>query len=230
MVEAGLQFQALKLQGRAAVLESMLENQVRLIAFPEIMERMEVNPDCNAYIRGRIMELRDFYLRPQAAAIPEAEVIDDLAAIVAEEKRKHEDVPGGHGAREGECRENEGEDHRGGLRDHEQAAPGDPVGDHPAVQGEQPHSQPRGEPRVAQPRRRARELEDEVPLRRGLHPGAEQRRHLAEEPEPVVGPRQRGERADAPRSAALAGGPAGRRRISAGRLDPVQATRTMPAL
>jgi len=75
-------------QGRAAVLESMLENQVRLIAFPEIMERMEVNPDCNAYIRGRIMELRDFYLRPQAAAIPETEVIENLAAIVAEEKKK----------------------------------------------------------------------------------------------------------------------------------------------
>ncbi len=75
--------------GRAAVLESLLENQVRLIAFPEIMERMEANPDCNPYIRGRIRELRDFYLVPKAAeTIPEAEVIDELVTVAAEEKKK----------------------------------------------------------------------------------------------------------------------------------------------
>ncbi len=75
-------------QGGSAVLESMLENQVRLIAFPEIMEKMEVNTSCNPYIRGRIKELRDFYLKPQAAeAIPETEVIEELATIVAEEKK-----------------------------------------------------------------------------------------------------------------------------------------------
>ena len=76
-------------QGGSAVLESMLENQVRLIAFPEIMEKMELNPACNPYIGGRIKELRDFYLQPEAAeAIPETEVIEELATIVAEEKKK----------------------------------------------------------------------------------------------------------------------------------------------
>lgn len=76
-------------QCRAAVLESLLENQVRLIAFPEIMERMEANPECNTYIRGRIKELRDFYLQPQAAeAISEAEVIEELTTVVAEEKKQ----------------------------------------------------------------------------------------------------------------------------------------------
>jgi hypothetical protein len=75
--------------GRAVVLESMLENQVRLIAFPEIMEMMEANPECNPYIRGRIGELRDFYLRPQAAeAIAESEVIAEVASVTAEEKKK----------------------------------------------------------------------------------------------------------------------------------------------
>ncbi|MDD8013040.1 MAG: hypothetical protein PHX05_06155 [Acidobacteriota bacterium] len=76
-------------QGGSAVLESMLENQVRLIAFPEIMERMEANPACNPYIRGRVKELRDFYLQPKAAeAIPETEIIEELATIAAEEKKK----------------------------------------------------------------------------------------------------------------------------------------------
>lgn len=76
-------------QGGSAVLESMLENQVRLIAFPEIMERMEANPACNPYIRGRVKELRDFYLQPKAAeAIPETEIIEELAMIAAEEKKK----------------------------------------------------------------------------------------------------------------------------------------------
>ena len=80
-------------QGRAAVLETLLENQVRLIAYPEIMERMETNPDCNPFIRGRIQELRDFYLRPKTvAAIPEAEIIEELATVVAEEKKKDPQV------------------------------------------------------------------------------------------------------------------------------------------
>jgi len=74
-------------QAKAAVLEILLENQIRLIAYPEIMERMETNPGCNPYIRGRIGELRDFYLQPKAAeAIPEAEVMEELATVLAAEQ------------------------------------------------------------------------------------------------------------------------------------------------
>lgn len=73
-------------QAKSAVLETLLENQIRLIAYPEIMERMEANPDCNPYIRGRINELREFYLQPKAAeAIPETEVMIELTTAIVEE-------------------------------------------------------------------------------------------------------------------------------------------------
>ena len=74
---------------KAAVLELLLENQIQLIAYPEIMEKMEANPDCNPFIHGRIKELRDFYLQPKAAeAIPEAEVMEELATVLAEEQEE----------------------------------------------------------------------------------------------------------------------------------------------
>ena len=73
-------------RARAAVLETLLENQIRLIAYPEIMERIEANPECNAFIRGRVRELREFYLQPQAVeAIPETEVMIELTTAIAEE-------------------------------------------------------------------------------------------------------------------------------------------------
>jgi hypothetical protein len=83
-------------RAQAAVLETLLENQIRLIAYPEIMERMETNPECNPFIRGRIKELRDFYLQPTAAeAIPEAEVIEELATVIAEEHKEDDQLDAG---------------------------------------------------------------------------------------------------------------------------------------
>jgi hypothetical protein len=76
-------------KGKAAVLETLLENQIRLIAYPEIMERMEANPECNLFIRGRIQELRDFYLQPKAAQdIAEDEVIEELASVMTDEHKE----------------------------------------------------------------------------------------------------------------------------------------------
>jgi hypothetical protein len=82
-------------RARAAILESLLENQVRLIAYPEILDKMEANPQCNPFIRGRIKELRDFYLQPKAAeAIAETEVIEELTTVMTEEHKDdaHVDV------------------------------------------------------------------------------------------------------------------------------------------
>ncbi len=59
---------------------------------------------------------------------------------------------------------------------------GNAVRDHPAVEGEEPRRDPGREPHVPEVRLGVRELVDEVPLRRGLHPGAEERGHLPEEP------------------------------------------------
>jgi hypothetical protein len=75
-------------QAQAAVLEALLENQIRLIAYPELMEKMEANPACNPFIRGRIKELRDFYLQPKPAdEIAETEVLEELATVLAGEQK-----------------------------------------------------------------------------------------------------------------------------------------------
>jgi hypothetical protein len=80
-------------KAQAAVLEALLENQVRLIAYPEILDMMETNPLCNPFIRGRIKELRDFYLQPKAAeAIAETEVMEELTTVLAEEQEKDAQV------------------------------------------------------------------------------------------------------------------------------------------
>lgn len=78
-------------RAQAVVLEVLLENQVQLIAYPEIMEKMEGNPECGPFIRGRIKELREFYFKPAAAeTIPETEVIEELTTVIAEEKEEDE--------------------------------------------------------------------------------------------------------------------------------------------
>lgn len=81
------------MQAKAAVLEVLLENQIQLIAYPEIMEKMETNPECGPFIRGRIKELREFYFQTQVAeAIPETEVLDELTAVIAEEQKEDEQL------------------------------------------------------------------------------------------------------------------------------------------
>jgi hypothetical protein len=76
-------------QAKAVVLEVLLENQVQLIAYPEIMEKIEVNPECGPFIRGRIKEIRDFYFQSKVAeAIPEAEVLEELTTVIAEEQKE----------------------------------------------------------------------------------------------------------------------------------------------
>ncbi|HUU06234.1 MAG TPA: hypothetical protein VMZ49_10215 [Patescibacteria group bacterium] len=80
-------------QGKAAVLEVLLENQIQLIAYPEIMEKMETNPECGPFIHGRIKELREFYFQTQVAeAIPETEVLEELTTVIAEEQKEDDQL------------------------------------------------------------------------------------------------------------------------------------------
>ena len=73
-------------QAKAATLEILLENQVRLIAYPEILDQAEKNPECNQFIRGKINELREFYLQAHVVeAIPEKEVLNDLDKMDGQE-------------------------------------------------------------------------------------------------------------------------------------------------
>jgi hypothetical protein len=78
-------------QGKVLTLEILLENQIRLIAYPEIMEKMESNPECKAFIRAKIKELREFYINPQTTeAIPEKEVLNTVASIITQEQSEGE--------------------------------------------------------------------------------------------------------------------------------------------
>lgn len=62
----------------AEILELLLENQLKLIAFPEIMAAMEANPRLTPYTAGKLREIREFYLDPAAAEpIPE-EVLQEI--------------------------------------------------------------------------------------------------------------------------------------------------------
>lgn len=73
-------------QGPLLALEALLENQTMLIAFPETLDVMERNPECTAFIRGKIKEIRDFYLQTgPAEAIPEADASQVAEALAAAE-------------------------------------------------------------------------------------------------------------------------------------------------
>jgi len=78
-------------QGKAVTLEILLENQIRMIAYPEIMEKMELNPECTPFISVKIKELREFYIKPQVAEnIPEKDVLNELTSMIAQEQSEGE--------------------------------------------------------------------------------------------------------------------------------------------
>jgi hypothetical protein len=74
-------------QGNESTLDILLDNQVRLIAYPEIMEKMESNPECGQFIHGKINELREFYFQSQVIeTIPEKDVLNELTTMIAKEQ------------------------------------------------------------------------------------------------------------------------------------------------
>lgn len=83
-------------KGDESMLEMLLDNQIKLIAYPEIMDKMESNPEITRYIEGRIKEVRDYYLSQEPAeAIDADEVLDDVKELAAmEQENKKEDMPG----------------------------------------------------------------------------------------------------------------------------------------
>jgi hypothetical protein len=78
-------------QAKAITLEILLENQIRLIAYPEIMEKIELNPECGQFIHGKINELREFYFQSRTIeTIPEKEILGELTSIIAQEQGEDE--------------------------------------------------------------------------------------------------------------------------------------------
>ena len=79
-------------QGNTSMLEMLLENQIKLIAFPTILDTMEKNPRINNFIKGKIQEIRDFYLKEEKAAlISEEEIIDNIQEIVQKDEEEQTD-------------------------------------------------------------------------------------------------------------------------------------------
>ena len=68
-------------KGNAEMLEMLLANQIKLIAYPEIMDLMEKNPAINKFIAGRVTEIRDYYLNQ---ALPEKIQAEDLPEQIQE--------------------------------------------------------------------------------------------------------------------------------------------------
>jgi hypothetical protein len=79
-------------KGDLAMLEALLDNQIKLIAYPQIMDFMELNPGITNYIRGRIQETRDFYLKEGLAEeIPLEDILFDVKEIFIEEAEEGEE-------------------------------------------------------------------------------------------------------------------------------------------
>lgn len=76
-------------KGDEAMLEMLLDNQIKMIAYPEIMEDIEKNLNCTNFIQGRIQELREYYLiGVKAEEIAAEEVMEDVKEVLAIEQEK----------------------------------------------------------------------------------------------------------------------------------------------
>ncbi len=75
--------------GTFSMLERLLENQIKLIAYPEILDKMDNNPAADNFIKGKTKEIRDYYLADQSKPdIKKDDVIDDLKEL-AEKSQKN---------------------------------------------------------------------------------------------------------------------------------------------
>ncbi len=69
-------------QGSYIVLTALLENQIKMIAYPEIMEAIEKNASADSFIKGKISEIREYYLQQEEIKpILKEEILEDLQDI-----------------------------------------------------------------------------------------------------------------------------------------------------
>lgn len=70
-------------QGSFPVLTALLENQIKMIAYPEIMKAVEQNSAADSFIRGKISEIREYYLseEKESKPIPREDILEDLQDI-----------------------------------------------------------------------------------------------------------------------------------------------------
>jgi len=81
--------------GNLAMLECLLENQIKLIAYPAIMDTMAANPACGSFVRARIQEIRDDYLLDtKVEEIPVDALTEDLREVIAKEESPESSAQG----------------------------------------------------------------------------------------------------------------------------------------
>lgn len=73
--------------GDTHMLEALLENQVKLIAYPELLMEIEKNPQATNFIKGKIKEFREFYLNMEAEKIPEEAIPEEIKEIIIQEQQ-----------------------------------------------------------------------------------------------------------------------------------------------
>ncbi|MDQ1351258.1 MAG: hypothetical protein QG657_1560 [Acidobacteriota bacterium] len=72
--------------GDIHMLEALLDNQIKLIAYPVILEEIEKNAQATAFIKGKIKEFREFYLAVEAEEIPAEQVLEEVKEILIQEQ------------------------------------------------------------------------------------------------------------------------------------------------
>jgi hypothetical protein len=78
-------------RGDGPMLEILLENQIKLIAYPEILDAMDRNPTASNYIKSKTREIRDFYLSEEKGAeIKKEDVIEEIKEIFSGEREEDE--------------------------------------------------------------------------------------------------------------------------------------------
>ncbi len=81
-------------KGDATSLEALLDNQVKLIAYPEILDTIESNPAASNFIKGKIKEIRDFYLDDSLAEEIDAEdVMEEVKEMVSLDDKEEKGEP-----------------------------------------------------------------------------------------------------------------------------------------
>lgn len=77
--------------GNSSIMETLMENQIKLIAYPDILEIMEKNPRITNFIKGKIQELREFYLTDRKKTeIPEEVVIEHIQEFTRQDQEPSE--------------------------------------------------------------------------------------------------------------------------------------------
>jgi len=75
--------------GTSEMLELLIQNQIKMIAYPEILDLIEQNENLNNFVSGKISELREFYLSDEEInTLSEDEVMKEVKAIVSKLESK----------------------------------------------------------------------------------------------------------------------------------------------